>query len=427
MRINPLAGVDFEPDPFEVALAGATTVKEVRAVATRFAKHASPTHPGTGTSQLPHGEWADGMGGTRDARAQRTDLKGIQGRGQPATWKGYSNRKETGAISRDTLRRRIDGIKKHLEAAGFKFPDGLKVEYWTDYDKYWDESGGTGASGQYFAAKERGWGTIGPRIVLNPSLARQLLDDELHGYRVLTHEYIHAAAPKNDREGTMGRETILSEAGAELLSLKFWADTYDLSEFKSYYPQKNTGLKAMVSGSVYTEETLSMIGSAVEEVGWDRERIWGWVRDRWDRWDHSEIDDYANLAGPSAEEIATKEVARTRKHYADLIEKFPQHAEEYTADMNKEIEYYQSRKADSWQLQSRQRFERLVSSARASGVNLDLFPQTTDDSAWDYQILEYKARMSEGKAAPTRKPWIKEDADHQDNVARSILFWLLND
>lgn len=409
-----------------------------------ISKHASPVHPGTGTSQKPHGSWAHSPGEvdygpddyTPPSHSDRSPPKppspppppkrsilDIVGRGRPHKFKAYySSYLSTSEASRDTVRRRLNALTKIVQEHTGVDLSHVKIKYYLDYESMVHEVGDTPMARWEGVDPHTGEGLI----VVSPSIATGLFDNDLQSYRQVTHELIHAASGPENTVWPGGEQT-LEEGMAEIISLQLWAEEFDISGFVHRYSRPRPDgskdpLWTMVDLSAYNDFTGNLIMHAADEVGFDRQKIGDWLAERWKARDYDQMyQRYELFDAPTPEETIQTRIDDINTRYDELIARLPQHAEEYNVSRQKEIDYVREISGPTWEWESQQRFLRMERAAQEAGIDTNLFPQDQDliDDTWDITARELKAKHG------TQEGLTKEVYAHRTNTNLSLLYWFL--
>lgn len=134
-------------------------------------------------------------------------------------------------------------------------------------------------------------------ILLNETFWLPNAMDKGYGYsnfRILAHEAIHALFAKYVPGGTWADAHDLEEAGAEVLSLVYWAknappfDERDVMRREDNTGWTDPGAASLARGINYPELVASLIRRSAAKVGWDQQRVRDEVErlmklDRYDR------------------------------------------------------------------------------------------------------------------------------------------------
>jgi hypothetical protein len=398
-------------------------------------KHHGPGPHATGTTQQEaHGEGQSG---------EKQSLRGVKGRGEGHTFKDPYNEKylHRSGVSRDTVRRRLNALKKAV-AAKYGLPPGLKVQYWLDWEKFKDEvplseDGSYPMARFQVLAEGKEWEEIA--IVISPSVAIGLFDEsDRYGlslsWRTVLHEMIHASSYTHTGRAKVypGQEQQLEEGMAEILSLRMMLEDFDPSEFEGSQGwdgdgyTDTPGAEGIIRGSVYKRHTAGLIMHAAEQVGWDREAILTELQRRWDDpeaylaedWDSYE---YLPHEAETAEQVTERRIADAERAHQRLISttSTPEHIPQWEAEHQELLAYIREgagpAPAPNWQYEATQRFQSAVQAAGQAGIDVDAIRHVPKAS--DQEWIDMETQHT------GRHPTVDERA-YADTVADSLLWWL---
>ncbi len=345
----------------------------------------------------------------------------IVGRGKVLRYKYQSGSSKgfwtNAAISKNTARQRINELRR-MVADRWDLPKDTKVEYWLDWDEYKDNVAPGVNSGSYPLAR---YEPQNSRIVISPSIARGMFDDNLNDWRVVTHELMHATSDIGEF-GLSGPEQVLEEGMAEIASLQLWADEYDLQPFADNHRTISDPLEAMVVGSAYPEHVNNLLMHAADEVGFDREAMGAWMEEKWRSGNYDDYERYQVLdRGLNAEDNTAVRIAEINERADDLIERLPQDAVEYERGRELSITHVTESPRAWWEWETTQKFKGIITKAEAAGIDMKRIPASEmDDFTWEIQEGQMKARH--GSTIPTREGFLL-----QETVSKSFLYWYLSE